>query len=149
MGLASRMNRTRSSVYDVYRITYFRNVIHCILVQYLAGTLDSDPRENLLKVVEEHMRIRHIEERPFSCSSCGQSFPTKQRLQQHMKIHEEVKQYKCEICERRFTLKGHLKTHMNIHTGERPYKCEEHGCNAKFSQLIQLKNHKAKHHKKS
>ena len=98
--------------------------------------------------LEEHMRIRHIEERPFPCSSCGKSFQTKQRLQQHMKIHEEVKQYKCEFCERRFTTKAHLERHMYTHTGERPYTCDESGCNAAFSQLKQLKNHKAKHHRK-
>merc|ERR1719370_616285 len=46
--LASQMNRTRRSVYDVYRA-----LIHPVLLQYLTGTLDSDPRENLLKVVEQ------------------------------------------------------------------------------------------------
>ena len=99
--------------------------------------------------LEEHMRIWHIEEKPFSCSSCGKSFATKPRLKQHMKIHEEVKQFQCELCERRFTFKSHLKMHMYTHTGERPFKCDEPGCNAAFSQLIQLKNHKAKHHQKS
>lgn len=99
--------------------------------------------------LEEHMRIRHIEERPFSCSSCEKRFPTKQRLKQHMKIHDEVKQYNCDICERRFTTKAQLERHMYTHTGERPHKCDEPGCNAAFSQLIQLNNHKAKHHKKS
>ena len=99
--------------------------------------------------LEEHMRIWHIEEKPFPCSSCGKSFATKPRLKQHMKIHEEVKQFQCELCERRFTFKSHLKMHMYTHTGERPFKCDEPGCNAAFSQLIQLKNHKAKHHQKS
>ena len=97
--------------------------------------------------LKEHMRIRHIEEKPFACSNCGKGFPTKQRLKQHMKIHEAVKQFKCEVCARRFTFKSHLKRHMYTHTGERPHKCNELGCNAAFSQLIQLKNHKAKHHK--
>ena len=75
--------------------------------------------------------------------------PTKQRLKQHMKIHDEIKQYNCDICERRFTTKAQLERHMYTHTGERPHKCDEPGCNAAFSQLIQLNNHKAKHHKKS
>merc|ERR1719341_1559393 len=104
--------------------------------------------EKHYRYLKQHMRIRHIEERPFPCSSCGKSFQTKQRLQQHMKIHEEVKQYKCEFCERRFTTKAHLERHIYTHTGEKPYKCDEPGCNAAFSQLKQLKNHKAKHHRK-
>ena len=32
------------------KCTCFRGLIHCVLVQYLSGTLDRDPRENLLKV---------------------------------------------------------------------------------------------------
>jgi len=39
--------------------------------------------------LDEHMRIYHLEEKLFSCSNCGKGFPTKQRLKQHLKVHDK------------------------------------------------------------
>uniref|UniRef100_A0A1B0D9S6 C2H2-type domain-containing protein n=1 Tax=Phlebotomus papatasi TaxID=29031 RepID=A0A1B0D9S6_PHLPP len=100
-----------------------------------------------------HKRIGHkIEEEAseigtnYLCSTCGKSFKTRQRLQNHIITHTGEKKFSCSICSKRFAIASSLKNHMRIHTGDKPYKCLT--CGLCFSQrncaivgFTQEKNH--------
>ena len=54
----------------------------------------------------------------------------------------------CDICGKALSSKQALAKHRMLHTDERPYKCDFPGCDAAFTQGVQLKNHKSSHLRK-
>ncbi|XP_055714159.1 zinc finger protein 501-like isoform X2 [Phlebotomus papatasi] len=97
-----------------------------------------------------HKRIGHkIEEETsetgtnYLCSTCGKSFKTRQRLQNHIITHTGEKKFSCSICSKRFAIANSLKNHMRIHTGDKPYKCST--CGLCFSQRNVLVCHSRLH----
>ncbi|XP_050360108.1 zinc finger protein 112-like isoform X2 [Nymphalis io] len=68
-----------------------------------------------------------------ACEQCDSTFPSRAKLQNHVKrIHLGLKYNKnivCEICGKKCT----------VHTGAKPYEC--HVCNKPFSQSNSLKTH--------
>ena len=80
--------------------------------------------ENEIAAVEKKQNIDnyHI------CDSCKKSFPKKQALMSHLKIHDsKLRIFKCshDLCTKSFYRKDNLNSHMNIHTGLRPHKCRK------------------------
>ncbi|KAK5859957.1 hypothetical protein PBY51_021472 [Eleginops maclovinus] len=119
-----------------------------------------------------HQQIHLMEEKPYKCPDCSETFTTnKERrihlrdhghlkchicnldftnstaLQRHLAVHTGVKRYKCSVCQRDFSQAGHLKSHMRLHTGERPFQCQQ--CDQSFNHNVSLKSHVQRYHSSS
>ncbi|CAH1783105.1 unnamed protein product [Owenia fusiformis] len=82
-------------------------------------------------------RMKHTDERPFSCPMCNFRFRTKNNLRTHMRCHTGEKPFKCSICGRRFATKNTLMQHSVTHSDHRPYLCDLCGFSTKYqSHLI-------------
>ncbi|XP_062551225.1 zinc finger protein 888-like isoform X2 [Armigeres subalbatus] len=84
----------------------------------------------------------------FDCDYCEKVFPSKKKLQDHLRIHRR-KKYKCSYCDKGFIRPSGLAEHVKIHTKE--YKSGKQDwsvakfacgiCDRKFKYEQQLKNH--------
>ncbi len=81
----------------------------------------------------------HSEEKPFSCSQCGNTFTRKESLKDHMLIHAGIKPFTCSQCGKSFTQKRQLKDHLHIHSSEKPFSCSQ--CGNTFICNRSLKDH--------
>ncbi|CAG0879387.1 unnamed protein product [Darwinula stevensoni] len=83
----------------------------------------------------------HIGDR---CKTCYKRFPTPERLQHHLIIHESdlPKPYKCGICHKRFLNLSALNVHSKMHF-ERFFQCPM--CDTTLGHLTALKNHVKEH----
>ncbi|XP_012979975.2 zinc finger protein 809-like [Mesocricetus auratus] len=70
-------------------------------------------------VIEQ--QTRHIGEKPYESSRCGQASHISS---QHQITHTE-KPYKCLECGKYFYYKSQITEHQRSHTGEKPHECTE------------------------
>jgi KRAB domain-containing zinc finger protein len=115
----------------------------------------------------------HVEEKRFTCGTCGNSYKSSNQLRFHRKnvhdashvpcelcgasvknigvhkrmVHggEAVRKHECPYCKKRFKLKGEMNIHIRIHTGEKPFKCQL--CDRSYVQKHCLKKHLQDHGK--
>ena len=61
----------------------------------------------------------------FHCTypDCNASFPIKQKLELHIKVHQNVG-YKCQFCRYKNSQWQNLTQHLNSHFDKRSHKCE-------------------------
>lgn len=82
--------------------------------------------------------------RAFSCSLCGQTFPTQLQLLHHRhKSHGPERKFMCGLCGKSFKKRIHVRNHIRTHTGERPFQCSD--CGKTFSSLANLMRHNLIH----
>ncbi|XP_077545850.1 uncharacterized protein LOC144158685 isoform X2 [Haemaphysalis longicornis] len=81
--------------------------------------------------------------KPFVCSLCEESFPQKQQLVTHMRLHAGDKPHFCNICQKRFTTKRDLNKHKQSHLDKRPHVCGV--CYRQFAEESSLFNHEKWH----
>ncbi len=86
---------------------------------------ESEESEELSEVEEEHHDepgekplshsktkntfLKKRAKKSFTCTQCGKSFPFKQSLEFHMRVHTGDKPFTCDQCGKSFTQKVHLK----------------------------------------
>lgn len=73
-------------------------------------------KNNRKIIIKNHIRFKHIGERPFSCSICHHRFAIKTNLQRHMLTHTGEKPFQCQFCLRKFSQKVNLITHLKRKT---------------------------------
>ncbi|XP_045456181.1 zinc finger protein 649-like [Melitaea cinxia] len=82
-----------------------------------------------------------------ACAQCEATFPSRAKLQNHVKrIHLGLKYNKnivCEICGKNCTSNATLRYHQRRHTGEKPFPCDK--CAARFISREQLRIHARTH----
>ncbi|XP_074542184.1 uncharacterized protein LOC141802545 isoform X2 [Halichoeres trimaculatus] len=81
------------------------------------------------------------DEKPFTCSDCGETFHKKKDLSVHEICH--TKTYNCTFCEKFFLVRLELERHLRSHTGEKPYSCSV--CGKRFTQSSNLYRHQKIH----
>nr|XP_046264625.1 zinc finger protein 260-like [Scatophagus argus] len=83
------------------------------------------------------------EERPFSCSVCGQKYHRKKSFMTHMELHSEGKRFSCSVCQKTFQRRADVASHLRTHTGEKPFSCSV--CGKRFRQKNYLSEHMRVH----
>ncbi|KAK9477825.1 hypothetical protein V1514DRAFT_282013 [Lipomyces japonicus] len=55
-----------------------------------------------------------MQDRPFKCDQCPQSFNRNHDLKRHKRIHLDVKPFPCPNCDKSFSRKDALKRHSLV-----------------------------------
>ncbi|XP_034243336.1 zinc finger protein PLAG1-like [Thrips palmi] len=99
----------------------------------------------------KHAAVHAAEEGDLECKMCGKTFPTKDEIVYHLKVHAgsrtvknpSDKKYGCDYCDRRFFTRKDVRRHLVVHTGKRDFLCQF--CPHRFGR----KDHLVRHIKKS
>lgn len=91
------------------------------------------------KILNQHKRSVHTDERNFKCQKCEKSFKTRSHLNTHtqlskccssdydemmQEVSSATKQFKCHQCSKVFATQQRLRQHINgFHSTERKFKC--------------------------
>ncbi|XP_028259738.1 zinc finger protein 271-like [Parambassis ranga] len=98
-----------------------------------------------LTALKYHLRT-HIEERPYQCTICIETFVEKEDLEQHCLKHRKLRKerpYSCTRCDYAFCTLMELTEHMSSHEGEQPLVCSD--CGKTFLNKNKLEKHLSIH----
>jgi hypothetical protein len=91
----------------------------------------------------EKRHKNEIEQLTFQCTRCPKSFPMKESLKRHLKIHSEIFPYTCAVCAKKFRFLPKLKNHLIAHSTEKNYKCDV--CQKEMKHSSSFKTHMMAH----
>ena len=98
----------------------------------------------LERLLRDHMRS-HINH--YKCPHCDMTCPTPSSLNNHIRYkHIDEKPFACDLCEYKGKTPGDLKGHIRIHYTEEALKCTEAGCDFTCRAQSTLKSHYLKKH---
>lgn len=111
------------------------------------------------KILGQHIRSVHTDERNFRCEKCQKTFKTRSHLNTHTQLskscssdHDEMtqevstatRQFKCHQCSKIFATQQRLRQHINgFHSTERKFKC--HQCSKSYKSSSSLGEHVQTH----
>ncbi|OCT73623.1 uncharacterized protein znf605.S [Xenopus laevis] len=107
------------------------------------GKSDEVPTYQILPTMSIKEEPNSSEISSFQCSECGQNFPYKHLLDNHMQTHTGDRPYVCSDCDKCFAKINHLTIHKRVHTGVRPHVCSV--CQRSFRQKSSLLAHRYTH----
>ncbi|KAF2761968.1 hypothetical protein EJ05DRAFT_472911 [Pseudovirgaria hyperparasitica] len=133
----------QSHIRDVH-VKTMKGALKC---QWYGCRNDNDfkQRSKLTRHVQTHAGYR-----PHVCTwpGCGQSFGTKQTMDNHLKTHEQVKPYKCRYCDVTATTPTQIKTHENsVHLCRKRFRCRF--CEFACTDSSNLSKHEKTHRKRT
>lgn len=89
---------------------------------------------------EKHMKMTHLEAKPYKCDFCGSSFRTNNIRLIHMRTHTSERPFLCAICGMSFkSLETANKHNLRMHTDKLPHPCSE--CERSFINPSTLQEH--------
>ncbi|XP_058811897.1 zinc finger protein ZFP2-like [Topomyia yanbarensis] len=98
--------------------------------------------ENIIHGAKHNIKLGKHREREIICEMCGEKFPQKGRLKDHIqKVHLKIGIPKCDKCDKTFTTTHSLERHMLLHTNVKPYSCDQ--CDMTFRRLLDMRRHKS------
>ena len=65
--------------------------------------------------LKRHVETIHYQLRDFKCDTCGDTFVTKQNLEEHVYLHSGRKMFTCTLCGGAFKQKNQLALHLRKH----------------------------------
>lgn len=108
---------------------HMRNVHRDIMSQFMCDQCNSVLSSQF--ALREHQAAIHNTERIYMCERCGKDFPTKKRLQTHLRSHlfgsKHSVSYACAQCGKEFKKKETLRNHLAVHSGIKNVACPECG----------------------
>ncbi|CAL9699849.1 unnamed protein product [Knipowitschia caucasica] len=100
-----------------------------------------------IKLNAFHVHLRtHINERPYQCVCCPESFEHKEEFDYHCLKHKKLRKdrpYSCTRCDWAFATLTELADHMISHEGEQPANCPV--CGKSFLNKNKLEKHMSIH----
>ena len=90
--------------------------------------------------LQYHMRTHN---KPHQCTECDKSFATKNELASHVRMHTDDRPFACAFCTKTFKRKSDCKRHTRTHTGQKPFKCTD--CGKSFICSSYLADHRSVH----
>ncbi|KAG5264482.1 hypothetical protein AALO_G00254240 [Alosa alosa] len=61
---------------------------------------------------DRHVKMQHLNLRPFSCPVCSKSFKMKHHLTKHLKTHGSVRPYECSLCGKKVVWRDSFLRHQ-------------------------------------
>ena len=76
--------------------------------------------------IKTHIRAKHMRSTPFVCGDCSKSFGNNQLLKSHQKTHTQPAQFPCthKGCKKTYPSKGRLNSHLKEHDPKNTVKCQ-------------------------
>ncbi|KXJ71852.1 hypothetical protein RP20_CCG019553 [Aedes albopictus] len=96
--------------------------------------------------LQQHVRQKHQEIRPFRCNICGKSYLTEKDMLLHRQNHDpSMKRYKCQSCDNRYRHMKDRDRHFETHHGKPTYACVIEGCPKAFARRDHMIAHVDSH----
>jgi len=98
----------------------------------------------LERLLRDHMRS-HINH--YKCPHCDMTCPTPSSRNNHIRYkHMDDKPFSCDLCDYKGKTPADLKGHIRVHYAEEELKCSESGCDFTCRAQATLKSHYLKKH---
>ncbi|XP_052774603.1 zinc finger protein 197-like [Mya arenaria] len=130
--------------YTIPDLQYHKKVEHSDQVEtHLCDLCGSKFKDK--KVLVQHRKYVHSDERKEECPTCGRKFKTKSQLKNHLVVHVDAESLNlsCEICGKMFVRASTLRDHVRRHKKEFTFFCDV--CNKGFYRKAGMEEHKRTH----
>eukprot|EP00088_Acartia_fossae_P041095 TRINITY_DN4296_c0_g1_i11.p1 TRINITY_DN4296_c0_g1~~TRINITY_DN4296_c0_g1_i11.p1 ORF type:complete len:333 (-),score=67.78 TRINITY_DN4296_c0_g1_i11:153-1151(-) len=94
--------------------------------------------------LNKHVKSVHLQQKPFSCVTCGKAFKRRDHLKHHFAVHTGERKYACDVCDMSFSFQSTLQKHKRVHSVLEVVKCRV--CGKDFRGEHSLKKHVKKFH---
>ncbi len=92
-------------------------------------------------LLAQHLKLFHLQERPYSCVHCSVNFKTYPDLGSHISNIHKTKKIKCKLCTYKTVSCSRMLAHVGKHTP--CYHCKQ--CSKVYPTKCALKHHQTLH----